>query len=95
LIENTSLGASAKNLLPEPNFIHNGVSSFKRSQVAERFLPREGNVNALLADVLNMSHDDYAERFRGSAMKRAKLSGLQRNAEALLEKSRAGASPPS
>lgn len=57
---------------------------FEQVTKDERFAPREGLVNALLADVLNMSHPDYLERFRGSAMKRAKLSGLQRNAKALL-----------
>ena len=49
-----------------------------------RFLPREGNVNASLSEVLELTPDAYAERFRRSAMKRAKLSGLQRNARALL-----------
>ena len=48
-----------------------------------RFSPRPGNVNASLIDVAEMARDDYVERFRGSAMKRAKLSGLQRNARAL------------
>ena len=49
----------------------------------ERFAPREGNVNAELRDILELTPETYAERFRGSAMKRAKLSGLQRNARAL------------
>ncbi len=49
-----------------------------------RFAPREGNVNASLRDIVHLSHDRYVERFRGSAMKRAKLSGLQRNARALI-----------
>ena len=49
-----------------------------------RFAPREGNVNAELAEVLALSPEAYAERYRGSAMKRAKLSGLQRNARALI-----------
>jgi epoxyqueuosine reductase len=48
-----------------------------------RFAPREGNVNAGLADIVELTQQTYAERFRGSAMKRAKLSGLQRNAQAL------------
>jgi hypothetical protein len=30
-----------------------------------------------------MEHEEYVERFRGSAMKRAKLVGLKRNAAAL------------
>jgi epoxyqueuosine reductase len=50
-----------------------------------RFEPREGNVNALLTEVLELTPDSYAARFRHSAMKRAKLSGLQRNARALLD----------
>lgn len=33
-----------------------------------------------LAGLLLLSRDEYVERFRGSPMKRAKLSGLQRNA---------------
>jgi epoxyqueuosine reductase len=55
-------------------------------QVTEepRFAPREGNVNPELRDIVELSHDAYVERFRGSAMKRAKLSGLQRNARALI-----------
>lgn len=48
-----------------------------------RFEPRDGNANLNLVDVLEMTPETYAERFRGSAMKRAKLSGLQRNARTL------------
>jgi epoxyqueuosine reductase len=56
------------------------------AQVTEeaRFQPRPGNVNASLAEILSLAPDTYARRFRGSAMKRAKLTGLQRNARALL-----------
>ena len=50
-----------------------------------RFRPREGNVNIRLTDALELTPETYAERFRNSAMKRAKLTGLQRNARALLE----------
>lgn len=49
-----------------------------------RFAPRDGNVNAELREIVSLTHDAYVERFRGSAMKRAKLSGLQRNARALI-----------
>lgn len=49
-----------------------------------RFAPREGNVNVELRDIVELSHDRYVARYRGSAMKRAKLSGLQRNAKALM-----------
>jgi epoxyqueuosine reductase len=50
-----------------------------------RFQPRAGNVNAELSELLEMTAETYADRFRSSAMKRAKLAGLQRNARALLE----------
>ena len=56
---------------------------FETSTDEARFAPREGNVNAELAHILELTPETYAERFRGSAMKRAKLSGLQRNARAL------------
>src|SRR5262249_17417653 len=48
-----------------------------------RFEPREGNVNASLSEILELRPDSYAARFRRSAMKRAKLSRLQRNARAV------------
>jgi len=48
-----------------------------------RFSPREGNVNTELEDILELTPETYAARFRGSAMKRTKLTGLQRNARAL------------
>ena len=57
---------------------------FEQTAVEGRFLPREGNVNTILAEVLELTAETYAERFRGSAMKRAKLPGLRRNARALL-----------
>jgi epoxyqueuosine reductase len=49
-----------------------------------RFEPREGNVNASLPEILELTPEAYAARFRRSAMKRAKLTGLQRNALTLL-----------
>ena len=58
---------------------------FEQATAEPRFLPRTGNVNAPLSQVLELTPETYAERFRGSAMKRAKLPGLQRNARALLE----------
>jgi epoxyqueuosine reductase len=48
------------------------------------FSPREGNVNANLYEISELTPEQYAARFRGSAMKRARLVGLQRNARALL-----------
>jgi epoxyqueuosine reductase len=49
-----------------------------------RFAPREGNVNAPLLEINTLTPETYAARFRRSAIKRAKLAGLQRNARALL-----------
>ncbi|HXT61767.1 MAG TPA: tRNA epoxyqueuosine(34) reductase QueG [Pyrinomonadaceae bacterium] len=53
----------------------------------DRFQPREANVDVALNEILELGPETYAERFRGSAMKRAKLPGLQRNAGALLANS--------
>jgi epoxyqueuosine reductase len=58
---------------------------FEQPTAETRFEPRPGNINASLSDILELTPDAYAERFRRSAIKRAKLTGLQRNARALLE----------
>lgn len=58
---------------------------FEQTTKENSFAPREGNINAQLSEVLELTPETYAERFRNSAMKRAKLSGLQRNARTLLE----------
>jgi epoxyqueuosine reductase len=57
---------------------------FEQTTDEPRFQPRAGNVNIDLDETLALTPNTYAERFRGSAMKRAKLSGLQRNARTLL-----------
>ena len=56
---------------------------FEQPSGEARFAPREGNVNAELHQILELTPETYAARFRGSAMKRAKLPVLQRNARAL------------
>lgn len=56
---------------------------FEQPTGETRFAPREGNVNASLDEILELTPETYAARFRGSAMKRAKLPVLQRNARAL------------
>ncbi|MBD0369341.1 MAG: tRNA epoxyqueuosine(34) reductase QueG [Pyrinomonadaceae bacterium] len=56
---------------------------FEQPTDEERFEPREGNVNANLSELLEMTQEDYSARFRKSAIKRAKLAGLKRNARAL------------
>lgn len=62
---------------------------FEKPTAERRFEPREGNVTADLDEMLEMTPERYAERFRRSAMKRTKLAGLRRNAEAL-KKNKAG-----
>lgn len=57
---------------------------FEETTNETRFAPREGNVNTDLDEVLALTPETYAARYRGSAMKRAKLAGLQRNARALI-----------
>ena len=44
------------------------------------FQPREGLVNPALAWLAEVSEEEFREKFRGSAVKRAKHSGLRRNA---------------
>jgi epoxyqueuosine reductase len=58
---------------------------FEQESAHSGFAPRIGNVDANLAEILELTPESYAERYRHSAMKRAKLSGLKRNALALLE----------
>jgi len=59
---------------------------FEKPTEELRFEPRPGNVTADLDEILGLSPEKYAERFRRSAMKRTKLAGLQRNALALKKK---------
>src|SRR5919202_3198013 len=59
---------------------------FEEQTDEPRFEPRAaGFVNAELSEILELTPDAYSERFRRSAIKRAKLAGLQRNARTLLE----------
>lgn len=58
---------------------------FEKPTDEERFEPRAGNVSPDLNEILELTPETYAARFRRSAIKRAKLGGLQRNARSLLE----------
>jgi hypothetical protein len=60
LIENVSFGSSAKNFLPESDFIDNGVSRLKRGKVAERILPHKASSLAYLVIVFLQVHADIA-----------------------------------
>ncbi len=59
---------------------------FEKPTSESRFEPRTGNVSADLDEILTLSPEEYAKKFRRSAMKRTKLGGLQRNAQALKNK---------
>jgi epoxyqueuosine reductase len=59
---------------------------FEQPTGEQRFEPRDGNVSPALTDILELTPDTYAARFRRSAIKRAKLTGLQRNALALIKR---------
>lgn len=56
---------------------------FQKPTEETRFEPRHENVSADLDKVLSLTPEKYAEKFRRSAMKRTKLGGLKRNAQAL------------
>lgn len=60
---------------------------FETHTQESRFEPRDQETSLVLDKVVSLSHDEYIERFRRSAIKRTKLSGLQRNAKYLKNKS--------
>lgn len=57
-------------------------SRFSKQTSEERFTPREGIVEPKLQELIEMSQEEFSTRFRKSAIKRTKLSGLRRNAKA-------------
>ncbi len=61
---------------------------FAREIVEPRFQPRtvigQEDAEALAAEILAMNEDEFRTAFKGSAMKRAKLAGLRRNAAVVL-----------
>ena len=56
---------------------------FEKPTDEPRFAPRFGETSLDLDAVESLTPENYAERFRKSAMKRTKLTGLKRNAKAL------------
>ena len=56
---------------------------FETTTAEARFEPRNGETSIALDDVLSLTPESYATRFRRTAIKRAKLPGLKRNAAAL------------
>lgn len=58
---------------------------FRKETEEERFEPRPGNVNPDLGRIASLTQEEFSAKFRKSAMKRTKLSGLRRNALALIK----------
>ncbi len=56
---------------------------FEKPTDEARFEPRMGETSLAADDILALTPEAYAERFRKSAMKRTKLAGLKRNARSL------------
>ena len=56
---------------------------FETPSGEDRFEPRQGETSINLDSLAAMEHEEYVVRFRKSAMKRSKLTGLKRNAAAL------------
>jgi len=61
---------------------------FEQPTEESRFEPRSGETSLDLDTLATMEHDNYVTRFRRSAVKRAKLNGLKRNAAALQDQSK-------
>jgi epoxyqueuosine reductase len=61
-------------------------SRFSKPTEEERFTPRPGITTPDLNELANLSQDEFSTRFRHSAIKRAKLSGLRRNVQTALER---------
>jgi epoxyqueuosine reductase len=60
-------------------------SRFAKPTAEPRFTPRPGITELQLQELATMSQEEFSARFRGSAIKRAKVAGLRRNAQALLQ----------
>ena len=61
---------------------------FEKPSGEPRFEPRMGETSLSLDRIAVMEHPEYVERFRKSAMKRTKLTGLKRNADTLRRRGR-------
>lgn len=58
---------------------------FSTETLSFDFYPKEGNKQINLAEVSSMTKKEFDERFKESPIKRAKLSGLKRNADFLIK----------
>ena len=60
-------------------------SRFSKPTEEARFTPRPGITELSLQELAGMSQEEFSTRFRRSAIKRAKVSGLRRNAQTLIQ----------
>lgn len=60
-------------------------NKFRQETNEQSFYPRPDNVAPQLDDLISLTQDEFARRFRKSPMKRTKLEGLKRNARAVSE----------
>jgi epoxyqueuosine reductase len=60
---------------------------FRRETTEVAFQPRHGETYLNPTDVITLLPEQFSERFRKSPVKRTKLAGLQRNAQALIDHS--------
>lgn len=61
-------------------------SRFSKMSEEERFMPRPGLPTLGLQEIVEMREEEFSTRFRKSAIKRAKLAGLKRNARAAMHR---------
>jgi epoxyqueuosine reductase len=54
----------------------------------EEFQPREHNLKPALTGLIEMTQEEFNEKYRRSPVKRTKLSGLKRNAKVVLSPTR-------
>ncbi|MEZ5308673.1 MAG: tRNA epoxyqueuosine(34) reductase QueG [Pyrinomonadaceae bacterium] len=57
---------------------------FEKPSEETAFNPRPFNLNPNLLEIAALTQEEFSSRYRNSAIKRTKVSGLKRNAEALL-----------
>ena len=60
-------------------------NSFQKVTAERAFQPRPENLAPPLADLAEMSKEEFSRRFKGSPVKRTKREGLRRNARAVLD----------
>ena len=57
---------------------------FQKETNKELLFPRNNEVSLSLDAIVSMTQEEFSTRFKKSPIKRTKLAGLKRNAEALL-----------